>query len=77
MGLQNRNITLLNKTKMQDDNNIQNIKADGQNIVTNKELNIWEALTPVVALVSMLAYNIYVYGDDALSGSNQFILLIQ
>ncbi|MCB0282554.1 MAG: Na+/H+ antiporter NhaC [Calditrichaeota bacterium] len=24
----------------------------------------------------MLAYNVYVYGDDALSGSNQFILLI-
>ncbi len=76
MGLQNRNITLLNKTKMQDDNNIQNIKADGQNIVTNKELNIWEALIPVIALVGMLAYNIYVYGDDALSGSNQFILLM-
>ena len=51
-------------------------EADGQNIVTNKELNIWEALTPVVALVGMLAYNIYVYGDDALSGSNQFILLM-
>ena len=24
----------------------------------------------------MLAYNIYVYGDDALSGSNQFVLLL-
>jgi NhaC family Na+:H+ antiporter len=39
-------------------------------------LNIWEALVPVIALIAMLAYNIYVYGDEALSGSNQFILLM-
>ncbi|SIS68246.1 transporter, NhaC family [Zobellia uliginosa] len=49
---------------------------ENENIVKNKELNIWEALTPVLALVAMLAYNVYVYGDDALSGSNQFILLL-
>ncbi|GAA3627484.1 Na+/H+ antiporter NhaC [Flavivirga jejuensis] len=47
-----------------------------ENIIENKELNIWEALIPVIALVGMLAYNIYVYGDDALSGSNQFVLLL-
>lgn len=47
-----------------------------ENIVENKELNIWEALIPVFALVGMLAYNVYVFGDDALSGSNQFILLL-
>ncbi|MBT8304009.1 MAG: Na+/H+ antiporter NhaC [Bacteroidia bacterium] len=47
-----------------------------ENIVENVELNIWEALIPVIALIGMLAYNIYVYGDDALSGSNQFILLM-
>ncbi len=46
------------------------------NITKNKELNIWEALVPVIILVAMLAYNVYVYGDDALSGSNQFILLL-
>ena len=45
-------------------------------IIENKELNIWEALIPVFGLVAMLAYNIYVYGDDALSGSNQFVLLL-
>ena len=45
-------------------------------IIKNKELNIYEAMIPVVALVGMLAYNVYVYGDDALSGSNQFILLL-
>jgi len=47
-----------------------------EHIIENRELNIWEALIPVVALVIMLAYNVYVFGDDALSGSNQFILLL-
>jgi len=61
---------------MQEDNNISNTKIGDQNIVSNKELNIWEALIPVIALVAMLAYNVYVFGDDALSGSNQFILLL-
>ncbi|MBT8326337.1 MAG: sodium:proton antiporter, partial [Bacteroidia bacterium] len=45
-------------------------------IIRNKELNIWEALVPVFALVAMLAYNVFVFGDDAISGSNQFILLM-
>ncbi len=45
-------------------------------IKQNKELNIWEALLPVFVLVGLLAYNVYVFGDDALSGSNQFILLM-
>ena len=45
-------------------------------IIRNKELNIYEALIPVLVLVGMLAYNVFVYGDDALSGSNQFILLL-
>ncbi len=49
---------------------------EGEHIVENRELNIWEALIPVFALVAMLAYNVYVFGDDALSGSNQFILLM-
>ncbi|MEZ4858702.1 MAG: Na+/H+ antiporter NhaC [Flavobacteriaceae bacterium] len=48
-----------------------------EHIVENKELNIWEALIPVFALVLMLFFNvIYAFGDDALSGSNQFILLL-
>lgn len=42
----------------------------------NKELNILEALFPVLALVAMLAFNVFIFGDDALSGSNQFILLL-
>ncbi len=47
-----------------------------EHIVENIELNIWEALIPVFALVGMLAYNVYVFGDDAIGGSNQFILLM-
>jgi len=45
-------------------------------IRTNRELSIYEALIPVALLVGMLAYNVSVYGDNALSGSNQFILLM-
>ena len=58
----------------------QNIKPEdpkNERIVENKELSIWEALIPVIALVGMLFYNVfYAFGDDALSGSNQFILLM-
>ena len=46
----------------------------------NKELNIWEALIPVIALIAMLAYNVLVAysgeDDDPLAGSNQFVLLL-
>lgn len=49
---------------------------DETKIHENRELNIWEALFPVFALVGMLAYNVFVYGDDSLGGSNQFILLL-
>lgn len=45
-------------------------------INSNKELNIWEALIPVFALIIMLGYNVYIFGDSALGGSNQFILLL-
>ena len=61
---------------MKDEKNISEIKIQDQKIVENIELNIWEALIPVIALVGMLFYNVYVFGDDALSGSNQFILLM-
>ena len=44
----------------------------------NKEnsISLRESLIPVVILISLLGYNVYVYGDEAMSGSNQFILLI-
>ena len=61
---------------MAENDNISEIKIEDQKIIENTELNIWEALIPILALVGMLAYNIFVFGDDALSGSNQFILLM-
>ena len=47
-----------------------------QEIIENKELNIWEALIPVIVLVAMLSFNVHIFGEDALAGSNQFILLM-
>ena len=38
-------------------------------------LSIKTALLPPLVLIGLLAFNVLVYGDDALSGSNQFILL--
>jgi NhaC family Na+:H+ antiporter len=61
---------------MKDNKNLSETKIEDQKIIGNKELNIWEALFPVFALVAMLAYNVFVFGDDALSGSNQFVLLL-
>ena len=39
-------------------------------------LTLKTALIPLIVLIGLLAFNVIVYGDDALSGSNQFILLI-
>lgn len=47
-----------------------------ERIIENTELTIWEAVLPIIILVGLLAYNIFIYGDNALSGSNQFILLM-
>ncbi|CAN5175574.1 Na+/H+ antiporter NhaC family protein [soil metagenome] len=35
-----------------------------------------EALVPVIFLIFMLAINVYIFGDDALSGSNQIVLIL-
>ena len=62
---------------MKDNSNLSKIKVDDQNIIENKELNIWEALVPVIILMGLLFYNIQ-FEDGAMLGdySNQFILLI-
>lgn len=41
-----------------------------------KEISLLEAFIPVIGLVLLLAFNVFVFGDDALSGSNQFVLLL-
>jgi len=57
--------------------NISKIQIEDQQIIENVELNIWEALIPVIILMMMLAYNIF-FADGELLGeySNQFILLM-
>ena len=50
---------------------------DPDKIIKNKELNIWEALIPVIILMLMLAYNIFIAGGELLGEySNQYILLM-
>ncbi|MBT8318404.1 MAG: Na+/H+ antiporter NhaC [Lutibacter sp.] len=62
---------------MQEDKNLSEIEIQDQKIIQNKELNIIEALIPVVLLMAMLAYNIFFAGGELLGEySNQFILLI-
>ena len=52
------------------------IKIKDQKIIKNNKLSIFEAIVPIILLVGMLAYNVFIFGDDSLSGSNQFILLM-
>ncbi len=57
--------------------NFTSSSSQNEKILENKELSIWEALIPIIILIGMLFYNVfYAFGDDALSGSNQFILLL-
>jgi NhaC family Na+:H+ antiporter len=35
-----------------------------------------EALTPIIFLISLLATNVYVFGNEAISGSNQIVLIL-
>ena len=43
---------------------------------TKKQIKLWEALLPALVLISILAFNVFVFGDSATSGSNQFVLII-
>ncbi|BAO77675.1 Na+/H+ antiporter NhaC family protein [Winogradskyella sp. PG-2] len=61
---------------MQDDD-LSEIKIEDQKIIDNKELNIFEAMVPVVILMGLLAYNIFFANGEMFGGySNQYILLI-
>ncbi len=62
---------------MPENDNLSEIQIKDQKIIVNKELNLIEALIPVAALMSLLAYNIF-YAEGKLLGgySNQYILLI-
>lgn len=39
-------------------------------------ISLKESLFPIILLIVFLSFNVYVYGDDAMGGSNQFILLV-
>ncbi|MGM0635125.1 MAG: Na+/H+ antiporter NhaC [Bacteroidota bacterium] len=54
----------------------QTSDSKNQDVIENPKLSVFQAFIPVLALVGMLAYNVFIFGDDALSGSNQFILLL-
>jgi len=75
--LQNRNITKQIKISTMPQENLSDIKIQEQKIKDNTQLSIWEALIPVVILMSLLAYNIFLK-DGAWLGdySNQYILLM-
>jgi NhaC family Na+:H+ antiporter len=62
---------------MHDQENISEYEIEDQKIIENVELNIWEALIPVLILMAMLAYNIF-FKDGVWLGdySNQYILLM-
>lgn len=47
-----------------------------EEIITNKKLSLIAALIPIVVLIIILSYNVYVYKDNATFGPNQFALLI-
>ena len=56
-------------------NNLEEQK--NHHIVHNRELNLWEALIPVVILMGLLAYNIFLKDGEWLGEySNQYILLM-
>lgn len=60
------------------DNNLSDIEINEQRIVKNKELNLLEALIPVICLMALLVYNIFFVDDQEWFGAytNQIILLI-
>ncbi|MGK0139863.1 MAG: NhaC family Na+:H+ antiporter [Algoriphagus sp.] len=47
-----------------------------KDISADSKISLAESLIPVIVLVATLAFNVFVFGDNALSGSNQFALLI-
>ncbi|UAM98343.1 Na+/H+ antiporter NhaC [Polaribacter litorisediminis] len=63
---------------MQDNKNLSEIENENQKIIDNKELNLLESLIPVVILMCLLAYNIFLVESQEWLGAytNQYILLM-
>ena len=50
--------------------------ANRSKLLKKTEISLPLALVPIILLVLLLSFNVSVFGDDALGGSNQFILLM-
>lgn len=63
---------------MQDNKNLSEIHIEDQKIINNKELNLLESLIPVVILMCLLAYNIFLVEGQEWFGAytNQYILIM-
>jgi NhaC family Na+:H+ antiporter len=49
-----------------------------QNMINQEsysKISIFQSMFPIIILVILLGYNVYIYGDDATSGANQFALI--
>ena len=44
--------------------------------INSRTISLKQSLIPLIVLIILLAYNVTLYGDSAMGGSNQFILLI-
>jgi len=43
--------------------------------MTDKKTPYFFALLPILVLIALLAYNVFLYGDNSLGGANQLALL--
>ena len=59
---------------MQDENLFPSSQFEDQK-QKSKNIRFWEALIPIIVLIIILAYNVFVYGDNATGGPNQFALI--
>ena len=41
-----------------------------------REPTLFESIFPVLFLIVLLSFNVYIFGDDSLLGSNQIVLII-
>lgn len=43
--------------------------------INSSNITFFQSMFPILILVILLAYNVYIYGDDATGGANQFALI--
>ncbi|WP_417351972.1 Na+/H+ antiporter NhaC [Flavobacterium alkalisoli] len=53
------------------DNNIPETTSNNE-----KQITLFQSLIPIILLVAFLALNVYIFKDNAIGGSNQFVLLM-